>query len=69
MDDIFTNPLAMDCFCMDIIEAWIKFRQSKGYSVTFEDFMGWLDEFACTFEFNFDDVYEEVFGYREDEEE
>ena len=65
---IFTNYIAMDCFCMDIAEAWIKHRKSKNHSVTSEDFMEWVDELVCSLEYNFDDVYEEEFGHREDEE-
>lgn len=70
MDNIFTNSIALDVFCMDIAEAWIKFQQSRNRPVTSEDFMDWvLDEFQCALEFNFEDVYEEEFGYREDEDE
>ena len=70
MNDIFINSIAMDCFCMDIAEEWIKYRKSKGKPITSEDFMEWVvDEFTCALEFNFDDVYEEEFGHREDEEE
>lgn len=53
---------------MDIAEAWIKHRKSKNHSVTSEDFMEWVDELVCSLEYNFDDVYEEEFGHREDEE-
>lgn len=69
MDDIFINSIALDVFCMDIAEAWIKFQQSRNHPVTLEDFMDWVvDEFQCALEFNFEDVYEEEFGHREDEE-
>ena len=30
--------------------------------------MEWVDELVCSLEYNFDDVYEEEFGHREDEE-
>ena len=69
MNDIFTNYLAMDCFCMDIAEAWIRFQKNRGRPVTSEDFMNWVDEFQCALVYNFDDVYEEEFGHREDENE
>lgn len=70
MDDIFTNSIALDIFCMDIAEAWIKFQQSRNRPVTSEDFMDWvLDEFQCALELNFEDVYEEEFAHREDEDE
>ena len=68
MDDIFTNYIAMDCFCMDIAEAWIKYRKNENSPVTSEEFMEWVDELVCSLEYNFDDVYEEEFGHREDEE-
>ena len=69
MDDIFINSIALDVFCMDIAEAWIKFQQSRNHPVTSENFMDWVvDEFQCALEFNFEDVYEEEFGHREDEE-
>ena len=62
MYDIFDNYLAMDCFCMDIAEAWIKYNKSKNRPVTQEDFMEWVDnELYCALEYNFQDVYEEEF--------
>lgn len=68
MNDIFTNSLAFDVFCMDIAEAWIKYRKSKNRPVTSDDFMEWVDVLVSNLEWNFDDVYEEEFGHREDEE-
>jgi hypothetical protein len=69
MNNIFTNWLEMDCFCMDIAEAWIKYRKSKNLVTSSEEFMSWVDEFAGALESNFGDVYEEEFGHRENEEE
>ena len=54
---------------MDIAEKWIHYRKSKNRDVTSNDFMEWVDELTCGLEFNFDDVYEEEFGHREDEQE
>lgn len=69
MNDIFTNLLAFDCFCMDIAEEWIHYRKSKNLAVTSDDFMEWVDELTLGLELNFDDVYEEEFGHIEDEQE
>lgn len=68
MNNIFNNWLNMDCFCMDIAEAWIKYRQNNNLEVSSEEFMDWVTyDFANALENNFDDVYEEEFGYREDD--
>jgi hypothetical protein len=64
--NIFNNWLELDCFCMDIAEAWIKYRQSKNREVSSEEFMEWvMNDLYPALESNFDDVYEEEF---EDEE-
>ena len=43
MNNIFTNSLAMDCFCYDIIEAWIEFRKSRNMPYDEESYIEWLD--------------------------
>ena len=68
--NIFNNWLELDCFCMDIAEAWIKYRQSKNKEVSSDEFMDWvMNELYPALECNFDDVYEEEFEDRGDEEE
>jgi hypothetical protein len=65
--NIFNNWLELDCFCMDIAEAWIRYRQSKNKEVSSDEFMEWvMNELCIALESGFDDVYEEEF---EDEEE
>jgi hypothetical protein len=65
---IFNNWLELDCFCMDIAEAWIKYRKSKNQEVSLDEFVDWvMNDLYPALECNFDDVYEEEFGYREDE--
>lgn len=65
---IFNNWLELDCFCMDIAEAWIKYRQRKNKEVSLNKFVEWImNDFYPALESNFDDVYEEEFGYKEEE--
>lgn len=61
MNNIFTNPIAMDVFCYDIIEAWFEFRKSKGYACDEDAYLDWLDDFNAAMESVFQD-------YMEDEE-
>lgn len=64
--NIFNNWLELDCFCIDIAEAWIRYRQSKNKEVSLDEFMEWvMNDLCIALESNFDDVYEEEF---EDEE-
>ena len=42
--NIFNNWLELDCFCMDIAEAWIKYRQSKNKEVSLDEFMEWCEK-------------------------
>lgn len=68
MINIFNNELEMNCFCLDIVEEWIKYRQEINKPITSDDFMEWLTEhFEPALECNFADVYEAEFGYREEE--
>jgi len=65
--NIFNNWLELDCFCLDIAEAWIKYRQNKNKEVSSDEFMEWvMNELYPALECNFDDVYKDEFG---DEEE
>jgi hypothetical protein len=58
--NIFNNWIELDCFCMDIAELWIKYRQSKNKEISSEEFMEWvINELCPALECNFDDVYEE----------
>lgn len=67
--NIFNSYIEMDCFCMDIAEAWIRHRKSKNKEVSSEEFMEWvMNDFCIALESNFDDMYEEEFGYREGED-
>ena len=58
--NIFNNWLELDCFCMDIAEAWIRYRQGKNKEVSSEEFMEWvMNDLCIALEGGFDDVYEE----------
>ena len=59
MNDIFTNYIAMDCFCYDIIEAWIEYRKSKGLLYDEDSYFEWLEEFMQAMELAFKDCVEE----------
>lgn len=67
--NIYNHQLALDVFCMDIIEGWMNWQKTIGRPITSDEFMYWVDEFTCALEYNFGDVYEEEFGHKEDEEE
>lgn len=59
-DIIFTNSIAMDCFCYDIIEAWIKYRKSKNMSYDEESYAEWLEnDFMRSMEFAYEDCVED----------
>ena len=65
--NIFNNWLELDCFCIDIAEAWIKYRQSNNKEVSSEEFMEWvMNDLYPALECNFDDVYEEEFENKEE---
>ena len=60
MRDIFNNYVAMDCFCYDIIEAWIEFRKSRNMPYDKDCFLDWLEnEFMCAMECAFHDCSED----------
>lgn len=60
MNNIFTNYIAMDCFCYDIIEAWIKFRKSRNMPYDEDSYLAWLEnEFMCAMECAFQDCSED----------
>ena len=68
-NNIFNSYLERDIFCMDIAEAWIKYRQSKNQEVSLDEFVDWvMNDLYPALECNFEDVYEEEFGHREGEE-
>lgn len=62
MNDIFTNYIAMDCFCYDIIEAWIKFRKSKNMPYNEDNYLDWLDEFSGAMERAYEELMEDEDG-------
>ena len=67
--NIFNSWLELDCFCMNIAEGWINYHKNKNKEVSLDEFMEWvMNDFCIALESNFDDVYEEEFGHREDEE-
>ena len=67
--NIFNSSINLDCFCADIAEAWIKYQCSKNWEVSSEEFMDWVvNELEASLEYNFDTVYEEEFGHREEED-
>lgn len=67
--NIFNSWLELDCFCMDIAEAWIKYRRANELTVTYDEFIDWVTEqLTPAFECNFADVYEDEFGHKENED-
>ena len=60
MNNIFTNYIAMDCFCYDIVDGWIEFRKSKNMPYDEDSYLDWLqDEFMCAMECAFQDYLED----------
>lgn len=60
MNNIFTNSIAMDCFCYDIIEAWINFRKSRNMPYDEESYQEWLEnDFMRSMEFAYKDCVED----------
>ena len=66
-NNIFNSNLERDIFCMDIAEAWIKYRQKENKPVSFDAFWEWVEEFTHDLEYNFNDVYEAEFDTTEEE--
>lgn len=62
MNDIFTNYLAMDCFCYDIIEAWIEYRKSKNMPYDEDSYVDWLDDFMRSMEMAYEEFVEDEDG-------
>ena len=62
MNDIFTNNLAMDCFCCDIIEAWVKYRKSKNMPYDEDSYIDWLDDFMRSMEMAYEEFVEDEEG-------
>ena len=62
MNDIFTNYLAMDCFCCDIIEAWTKYRKSKNMPYDEDSYVDWLDDFMRSMEMAYEEFVEDEEG-------
>lgn len=65
-NNIFNSYIECDIFCMDIAEAWIKYRQKENKPVSLDDFMDWVEEFTHSLESNFNDVYEAEFDTTEE---
>ncbi len=66
--NIFNSSLEMDCFCLDIAEAWIKYRKNSNQKVSRFEFEDWIiNELNPALDYNFGDVFEAEFGYRDDE--
>lgn len=60
MNIIFTNSLAMDCLCYDIIEAWIEFRKSRNMPYDEESYIEWLgNDFMRSMEMAYEEFVEE----------
>lgn len=60
MHDIFSNYIAMDCFCYDIIEAWIELRKSRNMPYDEDSYLDWLEnEFMRAMECAFQDYLED----------
>ena len=59
MNNIFTNYIAMDCFCYDIVEGWIEFRKSNNKPYDEDSYSDWLEEFTCAMENAYQDCVED----------
>lgn len=55
MDNIFNSWLALDCFCDDIVEAWVKDRKNKNKTYDEDSYLDWLEEFRNHMELAFED--------------
>lgn len=67
--NIFNNSLEMDCFCLDIAEAWVKYRKDNDLNISYYEFEDWIvNELNPALAYNFDDVYEAEFGHSEYED-
>ena len=67
--NIFNSCLELDCFCLDVAEAWVKYRKDNDLRVSCDEFEEWVtSELNPALTYNFEDVYEAEFGYREDNE-
>lgn len=62
MNDIFTNSIAMDCFCYDIVEAWTKYRKSKNMPYDEDNYVDWLDDFMRSMEMAYEEFMEDEDG-------
>lgn len=61
--NIFNSSLELDCFCLDIAEAWIKYRTNNDLRASYNKFEEWVSNELCpALEYNFNDVYESEFG-------
>ena len=59
MNNIFTNYLAMDCFCCDIVESWIEYRKSKNMPYDEDSYIDWLEDFMRSMEMVYEEFVEE----------
>ena len=59
MGDIFNSWIAMDCFCYDMAEAWIKDRKNKGKPYDVDNYLDWLEEFMGNMEMAFNECLED----------
>lgn len=68
--NIFNNWLELDCFCYDIVEGWMQYRQSKNKEVSFDAFMEWvINELCPALECGFNDIYADEFESEENDDE
>lgn len=59
MSSIFTNNIAMDVFCYDLIEEWIEYRKSKSLPFTEDDYYEWFEYFEGCMQCAYEDCIED----------
>lgn len=55
MHSIFTNYIAMDNFCYELVSEWVEYRKQKSLPFTLDDYYEWLDEFEGAMENAYED--------------
>jgi hypothetical protein len=55
MSSIFSNYIAMDSFCYEVVGEWVEYRKSKTLPFTIDDFCEMMEEFEAAMEYAFED--------------
>lgn len=55
MSNIFTNNIAMDNFCYELVGEWVEFRKSKSKPFTADEFYEMMENFEAAMEYAYED--------------